>query len=178
MYKILFYIFLYLASQDGLAKEFIEPLSPGEGYAVLALVISGEVPKSVKIQTPKLFGKSYLFEDLSDGNNFKIIRLPAGEYRWTKVTTNRNSYYKIKEKEFNLNIQEGSINYGGHLTINTNWQFETAEFDYINRTSQTIEELEKCCLTLLNEYPLLFTERAKDPFIKFYFDSIQSRQTK
>ncbi|WP_444905212.1 hypothetical protein ACJJIU_11210 [Microbulbifer sp. CnH-101-E] len=180
MKKVVCYFLFHLISYNCLAenKDMIPPLSPGEGYAILPLSIHGTPPKSVKLQDPKSFGKSFIFKSPATGNNFKIIKLPAGNYRWTKVIANRNYLFNLKEKQFDLIIHEGAINYGGHLTIDINWTFGTATFDYLNRSSETIEELESCCQKLLEQHPLTFTGNTKDPFIKFYLETIQMGSTK
>jgi hypothetical protein len=172
------FILLLCVSFYCLAENDIGPLGENEGYVILPLVVSGLIPESVTIADSNLFGNSYKVENIKGGNNFNIIRLPAGEYKWSKVRLHKSHYFNLKDKEFNLTVKSGVINYGGHLIVEINPEFGTANLNYVNRSSQIIKELEECCINLMVKYQLTFAGNSEDPFIEFYRAVIAGRVSK
>jgi len=149
------------------AESELENLSENEGYVLLPLIISGMVPESITLKEDKFFGHSYIAENLELGENFKLITLPAGDYTWTKIKINHNYYFDLDKQGFSLTVKKGVINYGGHLIVDINQMFETAKYNYVNRSSQAIDELQNCCVNLISDYSLIFSGGTEDPFIDF-----------
>jgi hypothetical protein len=160
-YCILFISFNCFSEND------LESLGENEGYVLLPLVISGMLPESVTIEEAGVFGDSYRVRKLKAGENFELIILPVGDYKWTKIKVNESYHFNLEEHEFSLTVNKGIINYGGHLIIDINSQFGTAKYNYVNRSSQAIKELENCCKNILSKYSLSFASNSEDPFIEF-----------
>jgi hypothetical protein len=169
--KLIGYCILFF-SLSSLADNNIEHLNVNEGYAILPLVISGTIPETITIEGSAVFAESYTVKRLKAGNNYELIVLPAGEYKWTKIRVNKSYYFDLEDHEFILTVRKNNINYGGHLIIDINSQFGTAKYNYVNRSSQIIKELEDCCNTIMPKYPLIFTGDSEDPFIDFYRNAV------
>ncbi|WNC69929.1 hypothetical protein RI845_07270 [Thalassotalea nanhaiensis] len=172
--RFIIYCILFL-SFNCLAENNVEHLGEDEGYVILPLVISGMVPESIILEDSDIFGASYKVKKLKAGENFELIILPAGEYKWSKIKVNKSYYFNLEESEFNLTVKKDKINYGGHLIIDINSQFGTANYNYVNRSSQVIKELEDCCKTLTTQYSLTFTGKSEDPYIEFYRSATTER---
>jgi hypothetical protein len=160
-YCILFISFNCFSEND------LASLGENEGYVLLPLVISGMLPESITIEGAGVFGDSYRVRKLKAGENFELIILPVGDYKWTKIKVNKSYHFNLEEHEFSLTVNKGIINYGGHLIIDINSQFGTAKYNYVNRSSQAIKELESCCKNILSKYSLSFASNSEDPFINF-----------
>lgn len=152
-------------SFSSLAENDLKVPTEKEGYVALPIVISGATPKSVTISGEGVFDSNYKVIELEPGENFRLITLPEGNYKWKKVKLNNNYYFNLKDLEFSVSVKKGVINYGGHLILDINDRYATVNYRYINRSSQTIEALESCCATVMSNYPLVFSAKSKDPFI-------------
>lgn len=150
------------------AEPTLSPLADDEGYLALNIVIQSMVPESVKLESAELFGAGHLVRELKSGENFHLIKLPAGEYSWSRIQVNNSYYFNIDDQNFNVSVLPGKINYSGHLLIEIFQYYGTAYFNYVNRSSQVIDALEGCCAELSKQYPLVFTGTSPDPFIDFY----------
>ncbi|ACA88518.1 hypothetical protein [Shewanella woodyi] len=158
---------IILFSFNCFAGDNLESLDENEGYVILPLVISGMLPKSITLEEASVFGNSYKVKDIKIGENFELITLPAGDYKWTKIQINKSYYFNLEEYGYDIKVNKGVVNYGGHLIIDFNAQFGTARYNYVNRSSQVIKELESCCDNLMSKYSLYFTANSEDPFIDF-----------
>ena len=145
-----------------------EELLPNEGYVVIKIIIKETLPESIKLKSNKFSGENYTKSDLKEGDNFELIKLPAGEYHWSRLNELNGRYFNLDEHKFSFKVVAGKINYGGHLLVDINTRFGTANFDYVNRSSTVIDQLEGCCSELLNSIPLIYTGTSVDPFIEFY----------
>lgn len=157
-------------------------LGEGEGYVILAVVSTGSTPESLKLEERAFFGNSHTFRDLADGENIDLVRLPAGEYHWTRADLIGHVYVTFKgerreisspryhfdldDGRFTLTVREGVINYGGHLLVDLS--SGTGYIHYVNRTSQALNALERCCNALLEKYPFVVPASYEDPFLQFY----------
>jgi hypothetical protein len=145
-----------------------EKLSANEGYVAINIIIKQGVPESIKITSINFLGESYTKSDLKEGDNFELIKLPAGDYYWSRLNIFNGRYFNLKENKFSLKVVAGKINYGGHLLVDINQKFGTANLNYMNRSSTVIDQLDTCCSELLNAIPLIYTGTFVDPFIEFY----------
>ena len=152
------------------AEQYFDDLKADEGYLVLAVNIEGMIPKSLKLESKATFGRGYIMDSLGYGENFRVIKLSAGEYAWERLKINKTYRFDLDDEAFLVNVEAGKINYSGHLLVSIYRQFETASFNYVNRSSLVFDELLSCCNTLRKKYPLVFTGLSQDPFIKFYSD--------
>ena len=168
---LLFSLFLTLPCQ---AEQHFDDLKEDEGYLVLAVNIEGMIPKSLKLASKATFGSGYTMDSLAFGDNLKIIKLTAGEYTWERLKINRTYRFDLDDEAFSVNVEAGKINYSGHLLVNIYQQFETASFNYVNRSSLVFDELRNCCDALNKKYPLVFTGESQDPFIDFYSNLVKA----
>lgn len=144
------------------------PLDDDEGYLVMALYIDGRVPNSIKLRSQALFGRSDEMSSLKQGQNFKLVKLAAGKYSWDRINVNNVNYFDLRDQSFDITVHARKINYGGHFMVDINDRFNTATFNYVNRSSEVIDYLKNCCEALNQRYPLVFSVDSVDPFIEFY----------
>jgi hypothetical protein len=145
-----------------------EKLLANEGYVVINIIVKDALPQSVKIKSSNFLGENYTKSDLKVGENFELIKLPEGEYYWSRLNLKNGRYFDLEDNNFTLKVIAGKINYSGHLLVDVNSKFSTGSFDYVNRSSVVIEQLESCCSELLNFITLIYTGRSVDPFIEFF----------
>ncbi|MFC4701156.1 hypothetical protein ACFO4O_13360 [Glaciecola siphonariae] len=165
-----FSLFLFAVS-FGLGAQStssLQPLAKNEGYVVIPIIIEGYVPFDVKLEETKAFGESHKVRDLESGLNFSLIKLPAGEYQWSRINFRSNHYFNLEEHDFELHVKPDVINYGGHFAIDINYRFATARYNYVNRSSSVIEKLNEHYPEIFEQYPLIFSGISPDPFIAFY----------
>ena len=167
---------LFLLSNTAFAEDAIETLEKNEGYVVVPIIIRDEIPWSIRLKGKKMFGGSYTARDLSSGENFQVVKLPAGQYQWSRINLVSDFYFDLENHSFNLTVKPGVINYGGHLILNINRRFGTAQYDYVNRSSLVIEQLTDKFYTLSQQYNLEFTGHSPDPFISHYQNIIKTEQ--
>ena len=148
-----------------LAQDNPKEPTEKEGYVALPIIISGATPESISITGASFFDSGYKIKELVSGNNFKLITLPVGNYKWKRIKLNDSYYFNLEDLEFNISVKKGVVNYSGHLIIDINNRYATANYRYINRSSQTLEELKSCCEEIISDYPLVFTAKSQDPFI-------------
>ena len=150
-----------------------DDLKENEDYVVLAVNIEGMVPKSIKLSSKATFGGGFIMDSLTYGENIKVIKLDAGEYGWERLRINSSYRFDLDKDTYSIKVEAGKINYSGHLLVNIYRQFETANFNYVNRSSLIFDELQECCEGLTQKYPLAFTGLSEDPFIDFYSDLVK-----
>lgn len=145
-----------------------DKLLANEGYVVINIINNDALPQSIKIKSSNFLGVDYTKSDLKEGDNFELIKLPEGEYYWSRLKLKNGRYFNLEDHNFTLKVIAGKINYGGHLLVDVNSKFSTGSFDYVNRSSVVIEQLESYCSDLLNSITLIYTGTSVDPFIEFF----------
>lgn len=164
--QLISFFWLLLFSTPTTAQIDAAPLVRGEGYLLVA------------ISSPRLFfdtlsleGRtSYQFEgrDFDDEINFRIIKLPAGEYYWSRmVLSGTRSYFKFKKNEYPLTVKAGRVNYGGMFLAEAVGS-QRGAIQIVNRVTSAIEFVEECCAEMLQKYPLRFAAAGNDSFVDYY----------
>ena len=160
------------------ANSALTPLEQDDAYVVIPLIIEGHIPESIRLQATTIFGKSYKAKELKVGNNFSIIKLPAGEYQWNRITMYNDRFFDLDDNNFKINVRPGVINYGGHLQAKINFRFSTAQFNYMNRSSVVMDKLKESYPDIYEKYPLVFSGHFPDPFISHYKQLVEDRGSK
>lgn len=163
----LFFSILFTASSS-LSYDKLEKLKNKEGYVLLPLMISGATPRTVILKSQSLFGENYRFDNIKTGMNYRIIKLPVGKYKWSRIKLNSRYYFDLKDENYLVIVKENTINYSGHLAIDINDEFGTAQYKYVNRSTQAMVELNSCCSSITSLYPTIYTGDFEDPFINYY----------
>ncbi|WP_417347066.1 hypothetical protein [Ferrimonas sp.] len=143
------------------------PLEEGEGYVFVVIHTPWKSIKSVSLHSVDFFGDSEVIEDLEYGENIRLIKLKEGKYSYSKIKLDNRYYIKFDESDFTVDVSAGSINYGGHFFIYSP-SYTRFRFQYVNRISAVLDELESCCEDLLEQYDLRYRGRYPDPFMEFY----------
>lgn len=163
----IFFSLFYLISFNSLSN-MLDPLNDNEGYLVVATNIDGFIPRHFTLSGESIFQGSYLMDELTFGDNIRIIKMKAGTYHWSKLKINNTYSFKLEEDKYTLKVEAGKVNYSGHLIVNVYPQYGTANFRFVNRVSQVFDEIENCCDSLLENTPLIFNGTGADPFVDYF----------
>lgn len=146
----------------------LDALEDDEGYLVVAANIEGYIPRNLTLSGESIFQGGYLMEELTLGNNIRIIKMNAGIYHWSKLKINKTYLFELEEDKYSLKVEAGKVNYAGHLIVNVYPQYGTADFRFVNRASQVFDEMKDCCAELLEQKSLVFNGTGADPFIDYF----------
>ncbi|WP_141237377.1 hypothetical protein [Paraferrimonas sedimenticola] len=150
-------------------KPELETLAPDEGYAVLWVEMYGALPESMRLSADEAFQSGYSMKGIVGGANLHIVKLEQGRYYWKEVRGNSRIRFRIYEDFFSLNVQSGTLNYGGHVSITLNPRNLTGGSTFVNRSSQIYQELNKCCADFLDKYPLVYSGQGTDPYLETFW---------
>lgn len=162
----------------GYATTALEPLEENEAYVVIPLIVEGHIPDYIRLESTSSFGESYRAKDLVGGESFSVIKLPAGEYQWTRINMHNDRFFDLEDNNFKINVKAGVINYGGHLKVKINYRFSTAQYNYMNRSSVVMDKLKQEYPEIYGSYPLIFAGHSPDPFIAYYQQLVEEGASK
>ncbi len=125
------------------ANDAPEPLGPDEGW--LALVVDNGIgATSVRIDGPGL--ADGLAGELAGGRNLRLLRFPAGTYRWSMV--NRPNWWKReyfsleRHPGLEFRVEAGAVNYPGDLVLRSAGP-KAALFYRVNRSLETLLQVDQ-----------------------------------
>ena len=161
-------IFLLLPIQLQ-AQQELPPLEDGEGYLVVGIDMYNIFWTGFSIDGDGKLGNAHQFttKELQRKLIYEIIKLPAGQYHWSRIRLKNYSWFSFSKKAFPMIVEAGRINYGGDFHGRAAGG-EGAHFKILNRATAAIEYLENCCAGLLRQYTLQSGVSAEDPFLEYY----------
>jgi dipeptidyl aminopeptidase/acylaminoacyl peptidase len=145
-------------------------LKADEGYLVLSL--ETKYPLQKIIIKPEGSGKSLVFKEIPNGNNFALIKVKAGNYYLHGIKIDSDySHKKFKNNRFLINVKAGIINYPGSFEFIVNDYINESIYYNIYLTNKALVEY----LKFRQNYPVIdnklqfeYQAQFKDPFIDFY----------
>lgn len=131
-------------------------------YSLDALFIWGE--KDLKLTR----------QDLSAGENYILIPVPAGEYRLGQINYNYYFRTKLDEDAWRFTIKPGQINYIGHLTVEQPffWFFAN-NIELKNQAAGAQRYLEAYFPNLITERNIVYAGPGQDRFFE-YIDQLEA----
>lgn len=107
-------------------------------------------------------------QDLSAGENYILIPVPAGEYRLGQINYNYYFRTKLDEDAWRFTIKPGSINYIGHLTVNQPffWFFAN-DIELKNQAVGAQLYLEAYFPNLIKERNIVYAGPGQDQFYEY-----------
>lgn len=125
-------------------------------YSLDALYIWGE--KDLKLTQ----------NDLSAGENYILIPVPAGNYRLGQINYNYYIRTKLDDDLWHFTVKPGHINYVGHLTVNRPffWFFAN-DVELKNQAVGAQIYLEEYFPKLLGERSLIYAGPGQDRFFEY-----------
>lgn len=168
---------LGLAMSCALAAK-VREIPPGEvprlsdGEGLVAIVVDTRTPlrevhfrddveDAVVVQSATLRG-------LPAGATARLYALPAGEYRWHRLTTLFGLRYLLHDRpEHRFRVEAGMLNYPGDLIVR-DVTSDLPRVQVSNRALQAIDWLDEAYPGLGERFPLRYAGRYPDPFPAFY----------
>ncbi len=158
------------SSQVSIAQDENKPLSGDEGYLFVAFSMKHIAVRTISVDGggSMFYAYDFMGKDMKPGMNYKIVKLPAGDYYWRKVQMEDKSFFNFDKTKFPFTVKAGHINYAG-LFSGEAVGGKTAAFTLKNRATAAIEYLESCCKELTAKYPVRYGGNSEDPFLTYYF---------
>ncbi len=118
---------------------------------------------------------THTFKDLPAGYHVRVLKLPAGSYRWRQI---RVGDFRIdvshRHQWIALSVEAGKINYSGDLVYDEHhWQ--SVYVNRANRTSRILETLDADYPALVEALPFAYHGVSVDPYADFYRAEVPSR---
>ena len=145
-------------------------LGPGEG--LVAIVVDTRTPlREVHFRDDvedAVVVQSATIRGLPAGATARLYALPAGEYRWQRLTTLYGLRYLLHDRpEHRFRVEAGMLNYPGDLIVR-DVMSDLPHVQLSNRGLQAIDWLDEAHPGLGERFPLRYTGRYPDPFPAFY----------
>ncbi len=142
-------------------------LTDGEGLLAIGFELRDEI-ESLALDQPGALLWTHTFRNLEPGYNLRILRLPAGTYRWRQIITPQ---YKItfggERRWAEMIVEAGKLNYAGDFV----YEGKPMQQVYVNRANRMsilLAALEAGYPGLLAELELVYHGMVDDPFGAFY----------
>lgn len=112
---------------------------------------------------------------IPEGEDFRLVRMPAGRYRWSDAVFQRNApYYKLstyRTGAWEFEVRPGVINYPGLLWIGEtrlDGGMRTAGMRSVNRSAWASVLLLQKFPEAFQRYEVVFTGFVRDDFLEVY----------
>lgn len=157
-------------------KDDFAKLKSGEG--LLLLVVENDIGAS----SIRVDGAGFFADDLAkigNGLNVYLMRFPAGQYRWSKVSKPwlwGSGYYDLsRDTEFTFRVEAGVINYPGDFLMRplaTNY----STFNRTNRMSLAMARLDRKYPGVRTRFPWRTDVLTADPFATFFAEHVPAER--
>ncbi|MEM8984722.1 MAG: hypothetical protein AAGC71_17060 [Pseudomonadota bacterium] len=156
----------------------IETVGPDEGLAVMAMYIDGPIMR-LTLDRRGSMGGGRLWKDLPQGQYFRVIKLPAGDYQWTTVRSmrvfTRNLwadsqvyYFDLREDDLAFRIEPGKLNFTGVFLFSGSAVRASAELK--DRSSIVMRLVENRYPDLLEKFPVFNGAVPDDGYLQFFIE--------
>lgn len=132
-------------------------LAVNNGYLLLS------VDSSVNLEQLNISGEKSFFlgaADLTKGNHYLLVDLPAGEYQIDSVKLSHWWRLELKPGYWNFSVHPGQISYIGELQL----KGQAPELE--NRASMALQYLEKEHAVLLRSYQVRYSGPGDDHYFE------------
>ena len=116
-----------------------------------------------------MFGGTTL-TGLAGGTNIRLIELPAGDYRWSRVDLpGKLRYLRVRDDaRFHFRIEAGTITYAGDLCVTSaTGGSERFAISVTNRAARMLVHLDRNWPGARKSYPLRYQGSSPDRFLQF-----------
>ena len=162
----------------------IQSVGPKEGLVVLAMYIDGPMMRLTLDKRGSMTG-ARAFNNLPQGQFFRVIKLPAGEYQWTTMRFRRELtrnywadsttyYFDFRDAELAFRVEPGKLNFTGVLMYSARGNY--AEADIKDRSSIVMRLMENRHPDLLAKYPSFNGAVPDDSYLQFFLDERRALQ--
>lgn len=160
-----------LFTADAIGREFKagDEVKVKDGDGLLVVNISSEAfIDVVKIERMgSLFGGASLTR-LGRGDNVRLIELPAGDYRWSRIDMQYMAYLNIrKDARFQFKVEPGVINYPGDLDIEYAGSGGRYHTNVSDRAGRAMVNLDSLYPGVRQKFPLRYQGALPDKFPEF-----------
>lgn len=158
-----------------IAKDDYDKLDPDEGLLLVA-VENGIGAESVRVSGEGLFNTDVAGR-LDSGRNVRLMRFPAGKYRWAKVSLGTGAHFNLdRTAAYEFTVEAGVINYPGELVMQpVSWR--SATFGRYNKASLAMMLLDKAHPGVRTRYRWRNDVASPDPFPEFFAQHVPADRT-
>ncbi|MCY7296501.1 hypothetical protein [Alteromonas sp. a30] len=149
------------ATKNTLSKDKDILASNHDGYLLMS------VDTQTDLSSIRVFGRTTFTlskDDLRKGSNYILLALPAGDYRFTKITIGR-SYYMLRDEIWDFSIKPQVISYVGDLSFVS--AFGGANISLVNQSSMALEFLEDSFPNILAQRAVEYQGPGEDSFFDY-----------
>lgn len=173
--RVVGFLFAAVLASNAIARDEFAKLGRDEGLLLLA-VENGIGADSVRVDGDGLFNTDVAGR-LDSGRNVRLMRFPAGKYRWSKVTLGSGAYFNMERTAaYEFTVEAGVINYPGELVMQpVAWQ--TATFGRYNKASLAMTLLDKAHPGVRTRYRWRNDVASPDPFPEFFAQHVAADRT-
>ena len=156
------------------AADDYAALKPGEGL-VLLVIDNGIGASSIRLDGPGIFGDG-LARELGGGINVRLMRLPAGEYFWSRANAptfwGGYSFYALSHSDaYRFRVEAGVINYPGDFLMHSLYG-NYSLFRRVNRAALAMTRLDRKLPGVRARFPWRMDVAAADPFPAFFAEQV------
>ncbi|HET6545639.1 MAG TPA: prolyl oligopeptidase family serine peptidase [Rhodanobacteraceae bacterium] len=155
------------ATREFTHGESVE-LEPGNG--LLAVDIdTGDLARSVKLdRIGALFGGITL-TGLDSSANLRLLELPAGNYRWSRVDLSYfGAYLRVRDDpRFRFRVDPGVINYAGDFSVAPTEWVGSFHLDSSNHAARMLVHLDRDFPGVSRRFPMRYQGAFPDRFLQF-----------
>ncbi|WP_144392946.1 hypothetical protein [Pleionea sediminis] len=150
------------ATQVTSIKDGQTQLAKAKGYLLLSVETNRDL-KTIYINGPQNI--SLGSKDIRAGSNYILVELEAGSYTFERIQLDRYWYMKLDEEYWQVTIEQGKINYIGHLElVRPRYWSGVSRVELVNRSSEALEYLEESYPVVLSNYPITNSGPGEDDF--------------
>lgn len=166
-------IFLFIVFNHPTSLSESSPgtdLEENEGYLLLKVIFNNPFITTesdsgilrIRLEGPE----TYNIKSINIGENHYLVKLPAGEYKWERVTIWGDKYFTLEDEAFVSKVEPNTISYSADFIIYNKGNGK-AKFEYINRSAWAYETIKTHYEDYLNKYPAVYTGYGKDYFFEY-----------
>ncbi len=165
-FKIVFVSVLFFIHQSANCQSLERgddvTLKSSEGLALFDIKIDAELTRIRLDRIDSIFSFPKI-EDLPAGSYSRLLKLPAGQYKFSKFQMSRIYWEFDDVRNSNFTIEPGKINYVGEInSSSTGWLSRSLSIE--NAASRARQNLDRDFPGLLAKFPWRFTGEFADPF--------------
>lgn len=159
-----------------------DELATDEGYLFLSLNTNTDISRLTI--DGEGFGNKIRFNDISQGSNYALLKVKAGEYHWEHI----NIYvglgavrYHMKKDDFPFVVKPGVVNYPGVWFFNASWAGNLRtrmSLHNFNDLSFAKEYFNKYYQDLVNDVPFKYQGQILDPYAEFLDQAVKKAESK
>lgn len=167
---------LLLAVSPSWATRLIKPgepvaLKPGEGLLLVSIDTDYEIA-SVRFRREGATFGGGVFRSLEKGRSTRLYAVPAGRYRWTRLTLFDTWSYTSgadvsDDADFGFEVRAGQVNYPGDL-VYRGGAFGWSDLRVANRALAVLDWLHTSHPAIPAAYEFAYSGRFPDPFPAYY----------